>query len=260
MFACEHAKLRVGMSIVSMNLEQIHFRTHDQCEALTESILSLPAQTRRERRLALSAKQLLWKAADTASYVYRLESGRVEVTEADQDGRVTAAHIIEPGQTFGALCFCDHRNEPSGMEARCLTQSIVLRTGYEDFKHAVKTDKEAASRLVEALCARVATAELRNRVLVIHDARKRLATLLHQLAMTKQAELGKELNAVHLHVSHAYLATHASLTRPHTTVLMTRLRALGYIDYQRGSAIEVKLQKLRLIFESTGESQHSKGM
>lgn len=234
-----------------MDLDQIHFQTHDQCEALMGSILSLPAPTRRERRLAYSAKQLLWNVADTASYVYLLESGRVEVTEADQEGRVTAAQIIEPGQTFGALCFCDHRTEPAGIEARCLTPSVVLRTGYDDFRRAVKTDKEAASRLVEALCARVAAAELRNRVLIIHDAKKRLATLLHQLAVTRQAELGKETNSVYLHVSHAYLATHASLTRPHTTVLMTRLRSMGCITYRRGSAIQVNLAELRLILEST---------
>jgi CRP-like cAMP-binding protein len=84
--------------------------------------------------------------------------------------------------------------------------------------------------------------------LACHDARKRLA-----LALIDFCELGgrakaPRLDRVVLTVSHAELASYVAMTRPHTTVLMTRLREEGLVSYTRNSPLTVNLAMLKSRF------------
>ena len=81
---------------------------------------------------------------------FTLKSGRVEITETNRKGKSTLVRIVEPGQMFGYLCFCPHRNEPRGTEARAITSSVAYRAGYKNFKAVLRKDPSAASRLVES--------------------------------------------------------------------------------------------------------------
>ena len=152
--------------------------------------------------------------------------------------------VVHPGDLFGYFCFCNHRSEPLGTEARATTASTVLRTDYEKFRAALNRTPAIGVHLTEALCLRIAEAERRIRIPAIHDAKKRLATLLYQLAMAKQMAAPAPQGLVPIHRSHAELAAQCSLTRPHTTVLMTRFRELGCITYGRGTAIKVHMEHL----------------
>jgi CRP/FNR family cyclic AMP-dependent transcriptional regulator len=227
-----------------MDLDAFHFDQHRSCESLTASIAALPRPQECEKPIIFQENEFIWMATDRPSHLYTLKSGRVEITETNRRGRSTLVRMVEPGQMFGYLCFCPHRNEARGTEARTITASVVYRTGYKNFKKVLSKDPSAVSRLVENLCLRSSEADRRAGMLAIHDAKKRLATLLHQLATTQAEKSPSRKGPIALYTSHAELAAFASLTRPHTTVLMNRFRALGCVSYERGTAIRVNLKRI----------------
>jgi len=227
-----------------MDLDAFHFDQHRSCESLTSSIAALPRPRECEKPIPFQENEFIWLATDLPSHVYTLESGRIEITETDRKGKSTLVRIVESGQMFGYLCFCAYRFEPRGTEARATTSSVVYRTGYEDFRAVLGRDPGAVSRLMENLCLRASEADRRASILAIHDAKKRLATLLHQLATIHAERVSSHEGSIALYTSHAELAALASLTRPHTTVLMNRFRALGCVSYGRGTAIKVHLRRL----------------
>lgn len=227
-----------------MDLDTFQFGQHRSCESLTASIASLPRPRECEKPITFQENEFIWLADDPPSHLYTLESGRIEITETNRKGKSTLVRMVEPGQMFGYLCFCPHRDEPRGTEARATVASVVYRTGYKNFKTVLNKDPSAVGRLIENLCVRSSEADRRASMLAIHDAKKRLATLLHQLATT-QAEKGPSRKGPSaLYTSHAELAAIASLTRPHTTVLLNRFRELGCVSYERGTAIRVNLKRI----------------
>ena len=232
-----------------MKLDEIILLEHDSCDALTATILELPPALRREKVIDLRIGNVLWLPDDRPQHVYLLQTGKVEIRETSLSGKSVLLQTVKPGEIFGYLCFCGHRNEPIGTEARVAIPGTVRRTSYRDFSSAVAHSASVATRLTEALCSRLSSAERRNRILTIHNASRRLATLLHRLALAKQEQSATPPNIVPLYITHAELAAQASLTRPHTTVLMTRFRKLGYVAYGRGTAIQVHLKRAKLLLE-----------
>jgi CRP/FNR family transcriptional regulator, cyclic AMP receptor protein len=227
-----------------MELSKLHFEHHDSCEALTASIMSLPSSDRRERRFTCAQNGTLWVPSSTPSHVYVLLEGRIEIRAADADGRYTRLQMVDPGQMFGHLCFCSQRLEPMATEAFALTKSTLLRTSVDSFAKALRQSSLIATHLLSAVCAKAAAADERVRMLAIHNARKRLLTLLHDL-YSRQNRQGSQPEAkALLHVSHADLASIACLTRTHVTTLMNRLRLEGVISYQRGSAIRLNVPRI----------------
>ena len=132
--------------------------------------------------------------------------------------------------------------------ARALTKSTVIENSYETFARSLRYEDGSAARLLETFCHRVADMERRTRVLTCRNARKRVALALIDLcelrALTKQ---GKKDRAV-LAISHAELADRIAMTRSHTTVVLTRLRAEGLIAYDRTSLLTVNIGPLRKLF------------
>jgi CRP-like cAMP-binding protein len=227
-----------------MELSKLHFEHHDSCEALTASIMSLPSSDRRERRFTCAQNEMLWLPSSTPSHVYVLVEGRIEIRAIDADGRYTRLQTVDAGQMLGHLCSCSHRLEPMATEARALTKSTLLRTSADTFEKALRDSSLIATHLLSAVCAKASTADKRVRMLAIHNARKRLLTLLYDLYHRQNREGSNAEAKALLHVSHADLASVACLTRPHVTTLMNRLRLEGLISYKRGSAVQLNLSRI----------------
>jgi CRP-like cAMP-binding protein len=206
--------------------------------------MSLPGSDRRERRFTCAQNKTLWLLSSTPSHVYVLVEGRIEISATDADGRCTRLQTVDPGQMFGYLCFCSHRFEPMATEARALTMSTLLRTSADTFEKALKHSSLIATHLLSAVCAKASVADERVRMLAIHNARKRLLTLLYDLYLHQNREGSKAEAKAFLHVTHADLASIACLTRTHVTTLMNRLRLEGLISYKRGSAVQLNLSKI----------------
>jgi CRP-like cAMP-binding protein len=150
---------------------------------------------------------------------------------------------------FGHLCFCSHRDEPIATEACALAKSTLLRTSTDTFEKALRDSPLIATHLLAAVCAKASAADERVRMLAIHNARKRLLTLLSDLYHRQSQEGSKAKTKALLHVSHADLASIACLTRTHVSTLMNRLRREGLISYKRGSAVRLNLWRISVALQ-----------
>ena len=226
------------------------FLSHDECDALSfaagKEIERRGTGTGRAR--TYTANGCIWLADDLPERIYLLQSGRIEISAIDADGGQSVLRIVEPGELFGELCLCAHRSEHLGTVARALTKSAVIENSYDTFAHSLRSEDGSAARLLETFCRRVADMERRTRVLICRNARKRVALALIDLCELRGlAKQGKEDRAV-LAISHAELANRTAMTRSHTTVVMTRLRAEGLVAYGRNSPLTVHLGRLRELF------------
>ena len=228
-----------------MNLLDIALEDHQECEALTEAILDVPELQRCARRLSYAAGEAIWSGATRPEHVYLLTGGKVRISADDAEGRRAEVETIEPGQVFGYLCFCSHRNEPVGTEARAVVASSAVRTSLEVFARAARRSSQLSSLLTQALCVRAAESHARARLLAIRSARHRLLTLLLHTLEAKARKTGSHGEDVRLHVSHMQLAEAACLTRTHVSTLMARFREEGLLRYGRGTAVEGSLTRLR---------------
>lgn len=225
------------------------FRSHDECDALTSSVsggFAQPGSFGRLRQYKQGA--CVWLSDDTPERVYLLKVGRVEISTLDADGGQQILRVVNAGEVFGELCFCAHRREHLGTIAKASTDSEVAETSYKDFLQSLQGDAARTVKMLETYCSRVADLERRTRVLACHDARKRLALALIDFCDRRGRVKEPKRDRVVLTVSHAELAAYAAMTRPHTTVLMTRLRMEGLVSYSRNSFLTVNLAKLQKLF------------
>jgi CRP/FNR family transcriptional regulator len=176
-----------------------------------------------------------------------LKAGRVEITTLDAEGGQQLIRVVKVGEVFGELCFCAHSGEQLGTVARVATVSEIAEATYHDFLQSLRGDATLTVKILEGYCRRIAELERRTRVLACHDARRRLGLALIDFC-EQRGHSKPRLNRVVLTVSHAELAAYVAMTRPHTTVLMTRLRAENLISYGRNSSLTVNLTMLRRLF------------
>jgi CRP/FNR family cyclic AMP-dependent transcriptional regulator len=225
------------------------FQSHDECDALTSTVGDGFAQIEPFGRLRQYRRDAcVWLGDDKPDRVYLLKAGRVEITALDSAGDQHIIRVVNTGEIFGELCFCAHRGEHLGTIARATTISQIAEASYKDFLQSLRNDAAGTVMILETWCRRVAQLERRTRILACHDARKRLALALIDFCEQRGAAKEPGPDRFVLTVSHAELAGYVAMTRPHTTVLMTRLRSENLISYSRNSPLTVNLARLRRLF------------
>lgn len=202
-------------------------------------------QPRWGRRRKYRAKEFLWLEHEVVDQVCLLEKGRVHVVSLAEDGSERVLQVVQAGEMFGELCLCPQRSAPHGVNARAIVPSEVLeaKVGGESMRQGLLADAAFSAKLIESFCARLSHAENRLRILGLPDGRMRIQEALLYFARTR-GRWASDGGLVSLTLSHAELAEFTCMTRPYTTVMMTRLRAEGLIGYERGSALSFYVKRL----------------
>jgi CRP-like cAMP-binding protein len=223
------------------------FLLHDECDVLSHAagtrLRSSAGATGRARTYA--AKACIWLADDLPSRVYLLRSGRVEISAVNAGGAQSILRTVEAGELFGELCFCAQRGEHLDTEARALTKSDVFEISYVAFAHSLRHENGGVAKLLETFCRRIADMERRTRVLTCRNARERVGLALIDLCELRGLVREGSGDRAVIAVSHAQIADRVGMTRPHTTVVMNRLRAEGLIAYNRNAPLTVHIGRLR---------------
>jgi CRP/FNR family cyclic AMP-dependent transcriptional regulator len=218
---------------------------HKQCEAFSSVIGETFAESGAIQVKRHAPGVFVWSADDFADRVFTLKTGRIQISSTDSHGREVCLRMVEPGEMFGELCFCSHKTEPRGTDARAVMPSEVFEITFSEFRVCLQRDQRLTMNVLESFCVRLADAEQRGQILAIHNATQRLSRLLLYLSSIRGHAASGGANQVTLTVSHAELASLGAMSRPHVTIVMTRLRRRGLIDYQRGSALKLNVAKLR---------------
>jgi CRP/FNR family transcriptional regulator, cyclic AMP receptor protein len=223
----------------------LKFETHEQCEYLTSTMMetALSDGVRLKPR-HYGAGLSVWRIGTLPDCVYRLKEGRVHLVSVDTSGNELLLRTLRPGETFGEVCFCEHRHEPDGIIARTVTPCEILQITYNDFRRSMRHDPELAESVLKEFCERLAELERRTQILALHDATHRLKQLLLHLARSKGARSRDARGNVCLTITHSELAAMSALSRPHVSLLMTRFRKRGWVSYRRNSPVKVHLDNV----------------
>lgn len=186
---------------------------------------------------------MVWRPTDRPDRLFRLDAGRVHIFSTTADGDEHLHRVVTPGELFGEMCFCPHRDEPHATFARSIGSSEVTAASYREFRHNLRSDASLVDSVIQTFCARVSESEQRQRILACRDARERLARFLLHLAR-QRLSLDDERSDVDLVMTHADLAASAALSRPHVSVLMAEFRERGLVSYGRTGALTLRVGQL----------------
>ena len=163
---------------------------------------------------------------------------------SDEAGCEVIVRVIQPGESFGELCFCAERNRPRQNCARAVVDSDILEIAFDDFMSYLQNDADALRSFAFTFCKRLADAERRIEVLSHRGAEARLGRLLIQLCESRNLEISDPDAEIKLPIGHDELARMAAMTRPHVSVTMGKLRDRGLVHYERGRQLTVRVTRL----------------
>lgn len=249
---------RATFLLANLKDPPMKLRQHQDCETLTSLVLEYFAQNPGVGKVEKAQKgTLLWHAGDGSHPLFLLRRGQVAITLSGARGSEVILRIVQPGDTFGELCFCSLRDQPRPDYAVATTSSEALRLHYTGFMEFLRQDTKALERFTFVLCEKLADAERRVHVLAHRDATTRLVRLLVQLAQAQNRGRRVSEADVRVPVGHEQIAQMAAMTRPHVSVTMAKLRSKGLIQYGRSQLLTVNLPRLSKFLEESGAAEHS---
>lgn len=196
------------------------------------------------RRRRYRANTLLWPENAATQQICRLLSGRVHIVQTTKDGQERLLQVVHSGELFGELCFCRLQNVRFGIFARAMTavELVEAKVGGNE-KESLLKNPIFCGELLGGLCRQLRESHARVEVLGTRDGQRRVELALLELARQRGGKTsGKQ---VRLTAGHAEVAQFAGMTRTHVTTILNRLREEGAIDYDRGSAMTIDVQRLR---------------
>ncbi|MBD0373807.1 MAG: Crp/Fnr family transcriptional regulator [Pyrinomonadaceae bacterium] len=223
---------------------------HEDCQALTEltrDYLPPDGSLGVVRRYSRDAS--VWEPGDRSDRIYFLERGQVAILAEEKDGREILIRLVESGEPFGELCFCDGPTAYRQTTARASISARAVEIKLPDFINYLGENREALLALIFTFCVRLTDAERRIVVLAQRSAEKRLGKLLLHLAAA-HLRLGKgREDEVILPLSHDQLARLAAMSRQQVTITMGNFRRQGVLHYTRGRPPAVNISALSSYLE-----------
>lgn len=166
--------------------------------------------------------RVFYTPGETGEVLFVLKRGRVNIYRVTADGRKLVTAAVGPGTIFGEMSLIGQGMRGSYAEAAADCTLCVMSRA--DLEHILITYPRVALRLVEALAARLETAEERLETLAFKSVPARLAeTLLHLAADSDQVE----------GLTHQDLAELVGAYRETTTRILNEFRGQGLIELHR---------------------------
>jgi len=175
----------------------------------------------------LSKGDIFFSQGDLANCVFYLHQGRARISVISSTGKEATLRLISAGDFFGEKAM---EPEPSFRVTRstAMTECTALRITRLEFMRVMR-EEQSFSQLFSSFllaCTLKTQADLLDQM--FNRAEKRLARLL--LVLAENSRPGEEFSLLPP-ISQEALASMIGSTRPRVNGFMTRLRTLGFIEY-----------------------------
>ncbi|MDR7522453.1 MAG: Crp/Fnr family transcriptional regulator [Armatimonadota bacterium] len=213
------------------------FYAHHECRVLTESVMEhLPGPPARGRVVRVPRGELVYAMGDPTGVVFFLRRGRVAISVLSPAGREQRLQVVEPGEMFGELCFCNVRARQD--QATALADCEVVAMRMDDLLAALMATPEGTAAVLGTLCARLADAQALIQRLAFHTVPQRIGLLL--LGLAKAQAPGRDGGRlIPRPPTHEEIAHSVSASRELVSTTLSGFRRLGLVRYRRRSAMVV---------------------
>jgi len=182
--------------------------------------------------------RVFFTPGETGEVLFVLKQGRVNLYRVAADGRKLVTATLGPGTIFGEMSLIGQGMRGSYAEAASECTLCVMSRA--DLEHLLTTYPRVSLRLVEALAARLESAEARLETLAFKGVPARLAETLLRLADADGEIAG---------VTHQDLSELVGAYRETTTKALNDFRARGLIDLHRLQIRILDADRLRAVAE-----------
>ncbi|MDQ7859819.1 MAG: Crp/Fnr family transcriptional regulator [Armatimonadota bacterium] len=223
--------------------DAFRFHGHHECRVLTEAVVEhLPGAPRSGAIRRVRRGELIYAMGDPTGEVFFLRRGRVAISALAPDGRERRLLVVEPGEMFGELCFCDIRARQD--QAVAVADSEIVAMRMDHLMDALLASRGGVEALLGTLCARVANAQAQIHALAFHTVPQRIGLLL--LGLARADSSGREGGAlIPAPPAHEEIAQSVSASRELVSSTLSGFRRLGLVRYRRRSAMVVHPEALR---------------
>jgi len=194
------------------------------------------------KTLVHSRKQTIFAQGDAADAVFYIKEGKVSLTVVSKIGKEATLGILNKGDFFGEGSLA---GQPLRMgSATALTDCELLRIDKKAMMLALHREHTFSDLFVAYLLSRNIRYEEDLVDQLFNSSEKRLARILLLLA-----HFGKEgkPETVIPKISQETLAEMVGTTRSRVSFFMNRFRALGFVDYDGGSGLQVHSSLLNVV-------------
>jgi len=194
------------------------------------------------KSLAFPRKQAIFVQGDPSDAVFYVQKGKVKLTVVSKTGKEATIGILKEGDFFGEACLT---GQPRRLcSATALTDCSVMRVAKKTMLKVLHEEHAMSDVFVVYLLTRNIRYEEDLVDQLFNSSEKRLARMLLLLA-----HFGKEGEAqpVIPNISQETLAQMVGTTRSRINFFMNRFKKLGFIYYDKRSALQVHGALLNVI-------------
>jgi CRP/FNR family cyclic AMP-dependent transcriptional regulator len=182
--------------------------------------------------------QIVYSQGDPAEFVFYIETGRVKVTVASEEGKEAVVAILQPGNFFGEECLTGHKLRMATVTA--LSECVLIRMPKKSIIRALHNDPEFSEMFTTYLMERNIRVQADLVDQLLNSTEKRLARLLLILA-----NYGKEdrPDPIVPKINQVTLAEMIGTSRSHVNFFMNKFRKLGFVEYDGDAKGEIRVNR-----------------
>lgn len=191
----------------------------------------------RARRRRFAAGEVIFHEGDPGRSLCVLDSGRVKITAASEQGQEALLAVVGPGEFFGEMALFD--DSPRSADAVAIESTQTLNLTREDFLKVLDQYPAVARHLLAVLARTIRrlTAELSD--IVFLDVDSRIAKRLLDLAESHGQDTA-EGRLIALALSQAEIGQMVGATRESVNQCLRRFQSAGLITVARQKIVVVK--------------------
>jgi CRP/FNR family cyclic AMP-dependent transcriptional regulator len=184
--------------------------------------------------------QIVFSQGDPADAVFYIQSGKVKVTVASEQGKEAVVAMLGTNDFFGEGCLAGQAQRIATVAA--MTDSVIVRLEKAAIVRVIHREPAFSGIFIAHLLARAIRVEADLVDQLFNSSEKRLARLLLLLANFGKDEKPEPILAK---ISQETLADMIGTTRSRVSFFMNKFRKLGLIDYN--GSIEVHSSLLNVV-------------
>ena len=184
--------------------------------------------------------EIVFSQGDPADAVFYIQSGKVKVTVASEQGKEAVVAMLGTNDFFGEGCLAGQARRVATVAA--IMDSVIVRLEKAAIDRVIHQEPAFSEMFIAHLLSRAIRVEADLVDQLFNSSEKRLARLLLLLANFGKDEKPEPILAK---ISQETLADMIGTTRSRVSSFMNKFRKLGLIDYNGG--IEVHSSLLNVV-------------
>lgn len=193
-----------------------------------------------------AVNQNIYRQGDAADAVFYIQTGKVKLTVASEQGKEAIVAFLKSDEFFGEACANGETLRSS--TATALTECTITRIPKAEIHRMIHDEPDFAEFFIAHLLVRSSHIEADLVDQLFNSTEKRLARVLLLLANFGEEGGPEPLPA---NISQETLAESIGTTRSRVSFFMNKFRRLGLIDYN--GRIEVRRSLLKLVLHERPE-------